>query len=82
MDELFDKVLKKDQGGVIESNMDIFLKNWCGTPDHKKQVEYYEAATDEEKQRIDSTFDEIFDGFSETWRNPENAAGDYHSCCN
>ena len=66
--ENFEKVLKKGQGGCIDNNWDIFLEIWCGTPDHKKQVEYFEAASDEEKQRIENTFDEIQEGFSENWR--------------
>ena len=34
-----------------------FLDAWAGKNDHKKMVDFYEAASAEEKAKIDADFD-------------------------
>ena len=51
---------------------EAYLKHWCGSNDHKQMVVYYEAASDDEKSRIDGLFDKAFDGISDTWKEIES----------
>ena len=64
----------------IEEMPDEFMEAWLGSQDHKKQVEYYEAQSEEEQGIIDAKFDAAFGGLGDNWRDPDCAQGELDSC--